>query len=79
MIEGLWLVHPDDAMCAAFRDRFAGLPNVRVIQGRFEDVEPHDCFVTVGNAFGLMTAGIDAAVVRCFGEASAPASRSRRE
>jgi O-acetyl-ADP-ribose deacetylase (regulator of RNase III) len=68
MLEGLWLVHPDDAMCAAFRERFAGLPNVRVVTGRFEDLEPHDCFVTAGNAFGLMTAGIDAAVVRRFGE-----------
>jgi O-acetyl-ADP-ribose deacetylase (regulator of RNase III) len=55
-------------MCAAFRKRFAELPNVRVIQDRFEDLEPHDCFVTAGNAFGLMTAGIDAAVVRFFGE-----------
>src|SRR5207302_1999562 len=45
-----------------------GLPNVRVIQGRFENLEPHDCFVTAGNAFGLMTAGIDAAVIRRFGE-----------
>jgi O-acetyl-ADP-ribose deacetylase (regulator of RNase III) len=68
MFEGLWLVHPDEAMCAAFRQRFAGLPRVRVIRGRFEDLEPHDCFVTAGNAFGLMTAGIDAAVVRRFGE-----------
>ncbi len=55
-------------MCAAFRQRFADLPRVRVIRGRFEDLEPHDCFVTAGNAFGLMTAGIDAAVVRRFGE-----------
>ena len=68
MLEGLWLVHPDSAMCAAFRDRFAELPDVRVIQGHFEDLEPHDCFVTAGNSFGLMTAGIDAAVVRRFGE-----------
>jgi O-acetyl-ADP-ribose deacetylase (regulator of RNase III) len=68
MLEGLWLVHPDEAMCEAFRQRFAGLPRVRVIRGRFEDLEPHDCFVTAGNAFGLMTAGIDAAVVRRFGE-----------
>jgi O-acetyl-ADP-ribose deacetylase (regulator of RNase III) len=68
MLEGLWLVHPDEAMCEAFRQRFAGLPRVRIIRGRFEDLEPHDCFVTAGNAFGLMTAGIDAAVVRRFGE-----------
>ncbi|MCI0461736.1 MAG: macro domain-containing protein [Gemmataceae bacterium] len=63
----IWLVHPDESMCAAFRSRFEGLPDVRVIRGRFEDLEPHDCFVTAGNAFGLMTAGIDAAVVRFFG------------
>jgi O-acetyl-ADP-ribose deacetylase (regulator of RNase III) len=68
MLESLWLVHPDAAMADAFRQRFAGLPNVRVVQGRFEDLEPHDCFVTAGNAFGLMTAGIDAAVIRRFGE-----------
>src|SRR5437879_5369937 len=67
MLESLWLVHPDEAMCVAFEQRFAGLPNVRVMRGRFEDLEPHDCFVTAGNAFGLMTAGIDAAVVRRFG------------
>jgi O-acetyl-ADP-ribose deacetylase (regulator of RNase III) len=68
MLEHLWLVHPDDAMCEAFRLRFAGLPGVRVVQARFEDLEAHDCFVTAGNAFGLMTAGIDAAVVGRFGE-----------
>lgn len=68
MLKQLWLVHPDEEMAAAFRERFAGLPNVRVVQARFEDLDPHDCFVTAGNAFGLMTAGIDAAVVRRFGE-----------
>ena len=56
--------------CAAhaFHRRFNGLPNVRVVQGRFADLEPHDCFVTAGNAFGIMTAGIDAAVVARFGK-----------
>jgi O-acetyl-ADP-ribose deacetylase (regulator of RNase III) len=68
MLQAIWLVHPEEAMCGAFRDRFGGLPGVRVIRGRFEDLEPHDCFVTAGNAFGLMTAGIDAAVVGLFGE-----------
>jgi O-acetyl-ADP-ribose deacetylase (regulator of RNase III) len=68
MPESVWLVHPDAAMGDAFRDRFAGLPGVRVVRGRFEDLGPHDCFVTAGNAFGLMTAGIDAAVVRRFGD-----------
>jgi O-acetyl-ADP-ribose deacetylase (regulator of RNase III) len=69
LLQNLWLVHPEEAMCAAFRQRFAGLTNVRVVRARFEELPPHDCFVTAGNAFGLMTAGIDAAVVRFFGEA----------
>jgi O-acetyl-ADP-ribose deacetylase (regulator of RNase III) len=68
MLRHIWLVHPDASMASAFRTRFADLPGVRIIQGRFEDLEPHDCFVTAGNAFGMMTAGIDAAVVRFFGE-----------
>lgn len=69
MLESLWLIHPDAEMCHSFRDRFAGLPDVRILQTRFEEIEPHDCFVTAGNAFGIMTAGIDAAVVRRFGSA----------
>jgi O-acetyl-ADP-ribose deacetylase (regulator of RNase III) len=68
LIHELLLVHPDKAMCGAFERRFAGLPNVRIISGRFEDLGPHDCFVTAGNSFGMMTAGIDAAVARFFGE-----------
>jgi len=64
----LWLIHPESEMCDAFRDRFAGLPRVTVIQSRFEDLAPHDCFVTAANSFGIMTAGIDAAVVRFHGE-----------
>lgn len=64
----LWLIHPDEEMCAAFRKRFEGMPNVRIVQSRFENLDPHDCFVTAANAFGMMTAGIDAAVVRYFGE-----------
>jgi O-acetyl-ADP-ribose deacetylase (regulator of RNase III) len=63
----LWLIHPNAEMCDAFRERFAGLPNVRVIQTRFENLEPHDCFVTAANSFGMMTAGIDAAVIRLHG------------
>lgn len=60
-------MHPRDEACAAFRDRFAGLPNVRILQTRFEALPPHDCFVTAGNGFGIMTAGIDAAVVAFHG------------
>jgi O-acetyl-ADP-ribose deacetylase (regulator of RNase III) len=62
------MIHPDAEMCEAFRRRFAGLSGVRVVAARFEHLEPHDCFVTAGNSYGLMTAGIDAAVVAFFGE-----------
>ena len=68
MLRELWLVHPQRAVCEAFQRRFADLPNVRIVPGRFEDLDPHDCFVTAGNAFGMMTAGIDAAVVHYFGD-----------
>src|SRR5579884_3917302 len=54
-------------MCEAFERRFEGLSGVRVVRGRFEELGAHDCFVTAGNAFGIMTAGIDAAVVRRCG------------
>jgi O-acetyl-ADP-ribose deacetylase (regulator of RNase III) len=68
MIEHIWLVHPQQEMCDAFQDRFKGLPNVKIIQDRFENLDPHDCFVTAGNSYGMMTAGIDAVVVNRFGE-----------
>jgi O-acetyl-ADP-ribose deacetylase (regulator of RNase III) len=68
MLENLWLVHPQPEMCLAFAARFANLPGVTVFPGRFEDLPPHDCFVTAGNSFGIMTAGIDAAVIKRFGE-----------
>ncbi len=64
----LWLIHPDEQMCDAFSVRFDGLPRVKVIQSCFEDLPPHDCFVTAANAFGIMNAGIDAAVIRVHGE-----------
>ena len=55
-------------MCDAFRERFESLPNVSVIESLFEELPPHDCFVTAANSFGIMNAGIDAAVVRFHGE-----------
>lgn len=64
----LWLIHPDEEMCAAFRHRFSDLPRVTVMRTRYEELPPHDCFVTAGNAFGIMTAGIDAAVIHVHGE-----------
>ena len=39
------------------------------MQTRFEELPPHACFVTAANSYGIMSAGIDAAVVRFHGEA----------
>lgn len=64
----LWLVHPDHDACSAFRNRFDGMPNVEIHQQLFEQLPDHDCFVTAGNSYGLMSAGIDAAVVHFFGK-----------
>ena len=64
----LWLVHPEPAMCEAFARRFAGLPDVRVVRSTVEALDPHDAFVTAGNSYGIMTAGVDAAVVRVCGD-----------
>lgn len=64
----LWLIHPETEMCDAFRDRFQDLPRVTVLESRFEDLPPHDCFVTAANAFGIMNVGIDAAVIHFHGE-----------
>lgn len=64
----LWLIHPEQAMCDAFVESFDGLPDVQVIQQRYEELPPHDCFITAGNSFGIMNAGIDAAVIAVHGE-----------
>ena len=64
----LWLIHPKQEMCEAFQYRFDGLPRVKVIRSRYEDLPPHDCFVTAANAFGIMNAGIDAAVIHVHGK-----------
>lgn len=63
----LWLIHPDQDATAAFENRFYGLPAVRVIQAAYENLDAHDCFVTAANCYGIMNAGIDAAVVRVHG------------
>ena len=51
----------------AFEARLAPHDNASVALGRWEDLPPHGCFATAGNAFGIMNAGIDAVVVKRFG------------
>ena len=66
-MRSLLVIHPDPDAVARMRPAFAGLAEVSVEAQRYEDLSPHAAFVTAGNAYGIMTAGIDAAVVRRFG------------
>lgn len=54
-------------MASAFRRRISPYPAVEVVIGRWEELSPHDCFVTAGSSYGLMSAGIDAVVVNQLG------------
>lgn len=73
----LILVDPDAKLCAAFQAYFRGFPNVEVVHGLFEELPRFDCFITAANSFGLMNAGVDAAVVRFFGFALMARVQSR--
>ena len=65
----LTVVVTREDLFVAFHERLAPFDNARVLLSRWEALPPHDCFVTAGNAFGLMNAGIDAAVVSRLGDA----------
>jgi O-acetyl-ADP-ribose deacetylase (regulator of RNase III) len=64
----LILVDPNPSLCAAFRHFFAGMPNVEIVPAFFEELAEFDCMVSAANSFGLMDGGIDAAIVRFFGD-----------
>src|SRR5215467_4956152 len=63
----LILVDPNPYVCDAFKAYFGELPNVEVFQGYFERVPQFDCMVSPANSFGMMDGGIDAAIIRFFG------------
>jgi O-acetyl-ADP-ribose deacetylase (regulator of RNase III) len=63
----LILVDPKPDLCAAYHERFAGLPNVEIVQGRFENLPEFDCMVSAANSFGLMDGGVDLAIIDFFG------------
>ncbi|MCA9039378.1 MAG: macro domain-containing protein [Planctomycetaceae bacterium] len=64
----LQFVHPDLKVCKIYRARFSSVAQVEIHPCPFEKLPPHNCFVTAGNAYGIMTAGIDAAVIGFFGQ-----------
>jgi O-acetyl-ADP-ribose deacetylase (regulator of RNase III) len=63
----LILADPTAALCEAWRETFADLPYVTVVNDSFERLEAFDCMVSAANSFGLMDGGIDAAIIRFFG------------
>src|SRR2546423_1741865 len=64
---GRVLVAPNAQLGAALEARFTGLPGVKVVESRFEELGRFDCMVSAGNSFGLMDGGVDAAITRFFG------------
>lgn len=63
----LILIDQRAALCDTWKQYFADLPRVRVVNDRFENVAEFDCMVSPANSFGLMDGGIDAAITRFFG------------
>jgi len=63
----LVLVDPNAAVCSAWRKHFDQLPNIEVVNDRFEALPQFDCIVSAANSFGLMDGGIDLAIIQFFG------------
>jgi len=63
----LILVDPQPALCAAWQERFDGLPGVEIVNGYFEHLPAFDCMVSAANSFGHMSGGVDLAIIQFFG------------
>jgi O-acetyl-ADP-ribose deacetylase (regulator of RNase III) len=64
----LILVDPNANICAAWKDYFQNLPDVEIVNDKFENLPAFDCMVSAANSFGLMDGGVDAAITRFFGD-----------
>ena len=60
----LILVDPNAELCKEWRKKFKGLPNVMIVNDRFENLGQFDCMVSAANSFGLMDGGVDLAIMR---------------
>ncbi|MBC7809709.1 MAG: macro domain-containing protein [Burkholderiales bacterium] len=63
----LILVDLNDGVCDAWREYFKNLPDVEIVNNYFESLPEFDCMVSAANSFGLMDGGVDAAIIRFFG------------
>ncbi|MBD2182762.1 macro domain-containing protein [Aerosakkonema funiforme] len=64
----LILVAPNASLYKALQEHFNYLPNVEIVNNPFEWLVEFDCLVSPANSFGLMDGGIDAAIIRFFGQ-----------
>jgi len=64
----LILVDIEPALCVVWKEYFTDLPNVEIINDRFQNVTDYDCVVSAANSFGLMDGGVDGAITTYFGE-----------
>ncbi len=68
IIMKLILIAPNPLLSNAFQENFHYLPNIEIINNYFESVPEYDCLVSPANSFGLMDGGMDAAIIRYFGD-----------
>jgi O-acetyl-ADP-ribose deacetylase (regulator of RNase III) len=64
----LILVAPNPLLYEAFQENFQDFPDVETVNNYFEWLSAYDCLVSPANSFGMMDGGIDAAIVRYFGQ-----------
>lgn len=63
----LILVAPNTLLTEAFQQHFNDFPNVEIVNNYFEWLPVFDCLVSPANSFGIMDGGMDAAIIKFFG------------
>ena len=63
----LILVAPDSLLTKAFQQHFNHFPNIEIVNNYFEWLPVFDCLVSPANSFGMMDGGMDAAIIKFFG------------
>lgn len=64
----LTLVDIEPALCVVWKEYFKDLPDVEIVNDRFQNVAEYDCMVSAANSFGLMDGGVDGAITAYFGD-----------
>ncbi|MFD2118164.1 hypothetical protein [Paenibacillus yanchengensis] len=64
----LVLVDPNEELCSELEKHFIGLEKVKVVNGKFQDIENWDCVISPGNSFGIMDGGFDLLLLKLFGK-----------